>query len=213
MDNNPASIELYQNKSFDELIEEVGGIFYKASQIIPLIFERGRDAGMQDDEIRQRMIAAGVKYRTMLEYMPPDAKREYKRYQSGKCADLAELTQQQQKQQQQSNQAKLQSGRTTEEIYQEHQSKQAPPTFIEHVPEPEAAQEGDYVAMQYQKDMEAEQQQGQAFMEWMLKREFQMKIKLLETFGITKAKGWAKQNGLDYIVFKINRDGEFYLPT
>ena len=77
----------YEHKSFDELIRELRGTLLKASHIIPLLFEKGRQAGFDDNEIRAKIRnELNVPYRTMVRYLPLNAKHKYERYQEKKSA-------------------------------------------------------------------------------------------------------------------------------
>ena len=92
---NPDDIVIYNNKSFDELLDEIEYAwrqFFKLKDLLPALFRKGREGGMTDDAIRTVITGRlGVPYRTMLRHIPPDTKRQYDRYHNEKSAKVAEL--------------------------------------------------------------------------------------------------------------------------
>lgn len=211
MSNNLDNIEAYENKSFDQLIEDARNAWkqattglFKLKKLIPAIFEKGRTTGMSDDDIRATITGQlGVPYRTMLRYIPEDAKQQQKRYHDSNLAKVATFSNTNQVQ------TPIINTQLTDVKPITIPSPEQP--IIDQEPEPDQA--ATEVAEEYQRDMQRQQEIEQTADRLLLAREFKMYIKLLDSFAVSKAKGWTKKNGLDYIVFRINKNGEFYIPS
>jgi hypothetical protein len=84
--NHSEDIVPYENKSFDELLQEIkkGWFAWRgASKLVPLLWEKGHADGLSDEEIRQKVIhELGMPYKTMIRYVPESSKRTYVRYQN-----------------------------------------------------------------------------------------------------------------------------------
>lgn len=180
--DNQEDIVPYENKSFDELVKEFNHRLLNAGQLVPLIFQKGREVGMQDSEIRSRILRAGMPYRTMLRYVPPDSKREYKRYQVEKSVN-----------------GRMPNARL---VIQDEEPKLPPapvPQVIEHRPEAEPKPEPE-MPMPMNKHIHEH-----AFMPLPFADQ-------LNKFLLARIIGIARANGHERIRFKINNEGDLYLP-
>jgi hypothetical protein len=181
---NQDNIQPYQNKSFDELIDELKGAFLKASQLIPLIFDKGQQAGMQNDEIRKRIQSEfDIPGRTMRRYLPQGVKGQYKRYHNGKLAKLANL---------EPNQAKL---------------ADVTPVTLPPPEQPIIEPEAEF-NQQVREEVAQPQprRHEKAFLPLPLADQ-------LNKFLLARLIGMARSNGDNGIEFKINNEGDLYLPT
>jgi len=79
----------FQKLPFDQLLEELGKMKLKLDVIIPIIFEKGKEKGFNEIEIRKKVEKAiDIPERTLNRYLPEGA-RQHKYPKNRKLANLA----------------------------------------------------------------------------------------------------------------------------
>lgn len=191
--HNQEDIESYQDKSFHELLEALRHHTIKYKDLIALTIKQGQKEGISNEEIRKQILETGMSYRTMLEYIPQEMKQEQQHVKSRQKVARSQPTYK----------------RDQSRLVVDEPPKLPPPEqpIIEPELEP-TPRELDEIAtfnQEVREHVTQPRRHEEAFMPLPLADQ-------LNKFLLARMIGMARSNGDTSIKFKINKEGELYVP-